>query len=92
MPSMNVNVDPALPGMSLITNPATMPAPRGSAVSSPANKASHGAAANVVDDDQDPKRHEAYKLIQCVVWADGYRATFEFDLVSKVSFGQLQEE
>lgn len=67
LPSMNVNVDPALPGMSLVTNPATMPAPRGPQPPTPTNKSTHTTAASPADDDQDPKRHEAYKLIQCVI-------------------------
>ncbi|KIP12825.1 hypothetical protein PHLGIDRAFT_113414 [Phlebiopsis gigantea 11061_1 CR5-6] len=82
MAPMNVNVDPALPGMSLITNPATMPPPRGSTVSSPATKTSHGANANAVDDDQDPKRHEAYKLIQYHL--DNYKRNSAYCLPSSL--------
>lgn len=64
MATMNVNVDPALPGMSLVTNPGTMAAPRNPPASAAAPK-TH-TPTNTADDDQDPKRHEAYKLIQFV--------------------------
>lgn len=66
MPPMNVNVDPALPGMSMVSNQVNMPAPRAASSSTTqANKAPQPAP-SPAEDDQDPKRHEAYKLIQYV--------------------------
>lgn len=82
LPSMNVNVDPALPGMSLVTNPATMPAQRAPAAPAPAPKSSHASAASPTDDDQDPKRHEAYKLIQYHL--DNYKRNSAYCLPSSL--------
>ncbi|EKM59674.1 uncharacterized protein PHACADRAFT_250321 [Phanerochaete carnosa HHB-10118-sp] len=83
MQSMNVNVDSALPGMSLVTNPATMPAPRAPAAPASAPKpSSHASAASPTDDDQDPKRHEAYKLIQYHL--DNYKRNSAYCLPSSL--------
>ena len=80
MPSM---VDPGLPGMSLVTNPATMPAPRAPAApASAAKPSSHAPAASATDDDQDPKRHEAYKLIQYHL--DNYKRNSAYCLPSSL--------
>ncbi|GJE84655.1 bZIP transcription factor [Phanerochaete sordida] len=79
MPSMNVNVDPALPGMSLVTNNATMPAPR---AAPKAAQQQHASAASPTDDDQDPKRHEAYKLIQYHL--DNYKRNSAYCLPSSL--------
>jgi hypothetical protein len=85
MPPMNVNVDPALPTMSLVTNPAPMPAPRSAPPSSAAPKSAHPAAASPTDDDQDPKRHEAYKLIQYVLYGSRSSLVPGFDASLQVS-------
>ena len=68
MQPMGVNVDPALSGgLSLVTNPATMPAPRPSSGATPQSAKAPPTAPSPAEDDQDPKRHEAYKLIQYAV-------------------------
>lgn len=63
MPSMNVNVESSLPGIPMVAAPVTMPTSRVANNSQSASKAS-APPPNPADDDQDPKRHEAYKLIQ----------------------------
>ncbi len=64
MPPMNMNVDNSLPSMSIVSNSVSMPAPRTvSAGSSHISKAPQPTT-SPAEDDQDPKRHEAYKLIQ----------------------------
>ncbi|PSR73632.1 hypothetical protein PHLCEN_2v10551 [Hermanssonia centrifuga] len=61
-PPINVNVDSALPSMSLINNSGAIPTSRSQASSSQQPKPTQSTT-SPADDDQDPKRHEAYKLI-----------------------------
>ncbi|KAF7797525.1 hypothetical protein EIP86_008725 [Pleurotus ostreatoroseus] len=64
MPPMNVNVDTSLPGLALVSNAVSMPAPRAVSAGSSQAPKPPPQTASPAEDDQDPKRHEAYKLIQ----------------------------
>ena len=59
IPPMNVNVDASLPGIPLVNPNVQMSQSRVASGSQVPPK-----TAPPADDDQDPKRHEAYKLIQ----------------------------
>ena len=67
MQPINVNVDAGLPGISLVTNPVTMPTPRSSTGTTSQPAKPPPPAQSPAEDDQDPKRHEAHKLIQYVL-------------------------
>ncbi|KAI0692647.1 hypothetical protein BC835DRAFT_1427353 [Cytidiella melzeri] len=72
-----VNVDPAMSGLPLVNPPVQMPSSRvASGSQGPSNPVP------VVDDDQDPKRHEAYKLIQYHL--DNYKRNSQYCLPSSL--------
>ncbi|THG98559.1 hypothetical protein EW026_g3643 [Hermanssonia centrifuga] len=80
-PPINVNVDSALPSMSLINNSGAIPTSRSQSSSSQQPKPTQSTT-SPADDDQDPKRHEAYKLIQYHL--DNYKRNSAYCLPSSL--------
>ncbi|KAI0092779.1 hypothetical protein BDY19DRAFT_506343 [Irpex rosettiformis] len=77
IPPMNVNVDASLPGIPLVNPSVQMSQSRVASGSQAPPK-----PAPPADDDQDPKRHEAYKLIQYHL--DNYKRNSQYCLPSSL--------
>ncbi|KAI0346738.1 hypothetical protein BDW22DRAFT_1350987 [Trametopsis cervina] len=79
MTPMNVNVDPSMSGMPMVNAPVQLPPARASSGSQAPKSVTVN---NPADDDQDPKRHEAYKLIQYHL--DNYKRNSQYCLPSSL--------